>query len=305
MNELLAEAYRYYQQGDKKKASILLSKVVEEQPNNINAWFGLALCVEQDEQKIYCLNRILLIDPQHEKARKMLKALLERSPHFEQTNGQNQAEKTVRSQGKNQKAVAGSQRNWVKIMMVAGLLLVTLFILTSTILIASMVSENERATATSIAATLEYRATSAAATAEFKKCSEQFEDEMLQLLSKFFRQQSIAETTARIALPEQISRLEDIRNQAWEMPSKVCQPTTHSLLMDYMDTVIQAYIAFSGEQDLDSLELTLESLKALVRLDDHVAKKYNPGGLVAMFRAKGYYYWEQLDDPNWKDGFSG
>ncbi|MFZ5809542.1 MAG: tetratricopeptide repeat protein [Chloroflexota bacterium] len=305
MNDLLYEAYRYYQQGDKKKASSLLSKVVEEQPDNVSAWFGLALCVEQDEQKIYCLNRILLIDPQHEKARNMLKALIERSPHFEQTKSENQVKKTVGSQAQNQKATLRSKGSWVKIFMVAGLFLVTLFLLTSIIMIASMVNENRRATATSVAATAEFRTTSAAATAEFNKCSEQFQDEMLQLLSKFFRQQNIAETTARIALPQQISRLEDIRNQAWEMPSKVCQPTTHSLLMDYMDKVIESYIAFSGEQDLDSLELLSESLKALIKLDEHVSKKYNPYGLVAMFRAKGYYYWERLDDPNWKEGFSG
>ena len=90
---------------------------------------------------------------------------------------------------------------------------------------------------------------------------------MASLLSQFFRQESIAEVTARINLPEQISRLEDIRTTAWNMPDKTCQPKAHSLLMNYMDLTISSYVAFSGEEDTLSYEILEQSIEALSDLE--------------------------------------
>ena len=129
----------------------------------------------------------------------------------------------------------------------------------------------------------------------------EFYDQMLLLLSRFFRQQAIAENTPRLLLAEQIARLEDIRTEAWNMPSKKCRPRIHARLMDYMDKTIAAYNAFLGDKDEESMILLLASWKALAALDDEVIRDGKRGGLVALFRQKGYFYWEGLDDPKWKE----
>ncbi|KXK12188.1 MAG: hypothetical protein UZ14_CFX002002542 [Chloroflexi bacterium OLB14] len=138
-----------------------------------------------------------------------------------------------------------------------------------------------------------------------QKCSERFENEMASLLSQFFRQQSIADVTARINLPEQIARLEDIRTTTWNMPDKSCQPKAHSLLMNYMDESISSYVAFSGEEDSLAYEKTIDSINALSDLDDEVIQTFDEGGLISLFRSKGYFYWEGLDNPQWKNQVDG
>ena len=138
-----------------------------------------------------------------------------------------------------------------------------------------------------------------------QQCSERFENEMVSLLSQFFRQQSIADVTARINLPEQISRLEDIRTQAWSIPDKSCQPKAHALLMNYMDESIASYVAFSGDEDYLSSKKYIDSINALADLDDEVIRTFNKGGLVNLFRDKGYFYWEELNDPQWKNQTGG
>jgi hypothetical protein len=144
----------------------------------------------------------------------------------------------------------------------------------------------------------------ATATAKYLQCKKQFENEMPRLLSQFFRQESIVEVTSRINVPEQISRLEDIRTETWNMPDKSCYPKAHALLMDYMDTSIAAYVRFAAD-DNTWTDLYIESLRALVALDDEVIKTFNKGGLVSLFRSKGYYYWEGLDNPNWRNELDG
>lgn len=140
----------------------------------------------------------------------------------------------------------------------------------------------------------------ATATAEHLACSERFKNESTRLLSQFFRQESIVEVTARINVPEQISRLEQIRTETWNMPEKSCQSRAHSLLMDYMDKSIAAYIRFAADDD-DWIVLYIESLRALAKLDDEVIRVFDKGGLASLFRSKGYFYWEGLDNPNWKN----
>jgi hypothetical protein len=140
--------------------------------------------------------------------------------------------------------------------------------------------------------------------AEYSQCNKQFEDDMTRLLSQFFREGNIASVTSQIVLPAQISRLEDIRTETWNIPEKSCQPKMHALLMDYMDKTINTYIKFSAD-DFTWYSDYSDSLRALAALDDEVCKVYNLKGLVGLFRSKGYYYWEGLDNPSWRNGFGG
>jgi len=51
--------------GDKKRGGQLLTEIVRKDPRNVNAWLWLSSCVNIDEQKVYCLKRVLEIDPNH------------------------------------------------------------------------------------------------------------------------------------------------------------------------------------------------------------------------------------------------
>ncbi len=75
MNEKLQEAVSMYKKGDKAQALKLLAEIVRQEPNNSVAWYGLALCLDEPDKKIYCLNRVLSLDPTHKKAQQLLEKL--------------------------------------------------------------------------------------------------------------------------------------------------------------------------------------------------------------------------------------
>jgi hypothetical protein len=75
MNEKLQEAISLYNKGDKSQASNLLIEIVRQEPNNSVAWYGLALCLDDPDKKVFCLKRVLSLDPSHIKARHILEKL--------------------------------------------------------------------------------------------------------------------------------------------------------------------------------------------------------------------------------------
>lgn len=73
MSEKLQEqAVDLYKRGERSKAAKLLKQLLQSEPKNTSAWYGLALCLDEPERKRYCLGKVLEIDPQHEKARTIL-----------------------------------------------------------------------------------------------------------------------------------------------------------------------------------------------------------------------------------------
>jgi predicted RNA-binding Zn-ribbon protein involved in translation (DUF1610 family) len=83
MNEKLQEAASLYKKGDKSQACKLLMEIVRQDPLNTVAWYGLASCVDELDKKVYCLERILTIDPSNKKAQQMLDKLqgIKKSPN--------------------------------------------------------------------------------------------------------------------------------------------------------------------------------------------------------------------------------
>jgi hypothetical protein len=75
MNEKLQEAVALYKKGDKTQASRLLAEIVRQEPNNSVAWYGLSLCLADPDKKIYCLKRVVNLDPTHKKAQQLLEQL--------------------------------------------------------------------------------------------------------------------------------------------------------------------------------------------------------------------------------------
>lgn len=65
MENDLQQAIALIKSGDKKSGGQLLAEIVKKDPRNINAWLWLSSCVNSDPQRIFCLNKVLEIDPAH------------------------------------------------------------------------------------------------------------------------------------------------------------------------------------------------------------------------------------------------
>ncbi|GAP16638.1 DUF805 domain-containing protein [Levilinea saccharolytica] len=61
-------AYSLLRNGQKEDAFSVLKELVREEPNNEKAWLCLYLCVDRKEQKKYCLQQALRINPDNKKA---------------------------------------------------------------------------------------------------------------------------------------------------------------------------------------------------------------------------------------------
>jgi len=59
-------------EGQKAKARKLLAAAIKESPNDENAWLGMAYAVEDEAQYIECMQRVLAINPDNQKAKKAL-----------------------------------------------------------------------------------------------------------------------------------------------------------------------------------------------------------------------------------------
>lgn len=73
-NTEVEKAHEYYQRGDRIMARSLLATAVKRDPKNIRAWALLSVIVDDPDQKKYCLNRILDVDPNNKQALNMLNA---------------------------------------------------------------------------------------------------------------------------------------------------------------------------------------------------------------------------------------
>jgi tetratricopeptide (TPR) repeat protein len=72
-NKQLKQAISAYKSGEKQKAQKLLARLVKAEPDNEEAWFWLAACIENPEQRQYCLKRVLKINPDNAQAKRALK----------------------------------------------------------------------------------------------------------------------------------------------------------------------------------------------------------------------------------------
>lgn len=74
-NEKLKAGIAAFKTGNKIAAKRILSEVVRAEPNNETAWLWLAACVENVQEKKYCLSKALAINPSNQNARKALEQL--------------------------------------------------------------------------------------------------------------------------------------------------------------------------------------------------------------------------------------
>lgn len=75
MNEILQQGIAAYKSGRREEARKLFITAVRQTPNNELAWGWLYQSVDQDHEKIYCLQQILRINPKNEKIAVLLAKL--------------------------------------------------------------------------------------------------------------------------------------------------------------------------------------------------------------------------------------
>ena len=72
VSEKLNQAVQLIKSGNKIAALPILKEIVQAEPNNENAWLWLYSCVEKVEQKKYCLQQAIRINPDNQKAHEAL-----------------------------------------------------------------------------------------------------------------------------------------------------------------------------------------------------------------------------------------
>ncbi len=74
-SEKLSNAIQLIKSGDKQAALPILKEIIQENPSDENAWLWLYSCVEEVEEKKYCLQQALVINPDNQGARSALMKL--------------------------------------------------------------------------------------------------------------------------------------------------------------------------------------------------------------------------------------
>src|SRR5512138_150218 len=74
-SELLQKGLVQYETGDRRGAALHFVSLIRQDPNAEKAWWMLAACVDTQEQKRDCLERVLEINPWNEEARSALDQL--------------------------------------------------------------------------------------------------------------------------------------------------------------------------------------------------------------------------------------
>lgn len=75
MPTTLEQAIAYIRAGEIEKARSLLITVLKQNPGDENAWLWMSRCVTETEQKRYCFEKVLKINPQNQYASRGLRHL--------------------------------------------------------------------------------------------------------------------------------------------------------------------------------------------------------------------------------------
>jgi pimeloyl-ACP methyl ester carboxylesterase len=76
VNDLTRQGIDALKAGDRTRARQLLSRSLQQDPQDVDAWLALSFAVEVREQQILCLRRVLQIDPSHGFAQSQLAQLV-------------------------------------------------------------------------------------------------------------------------------------------------------------------------------------------------------------------------------------
>jgi len=75
IDEMKKQALNHYRAGNYKDAQTILIDIVQQDPSNVEAWYGLSLCTNEVSHKRDLLEKVLALKPDHEKARELINRL--------------------------------------------------------------------------------------------------------------------------------------------------------------------------------------------------------------------------------------
>jgi ferric-dicitrate binding protein FerR (iron transport regulator) len=75
MTTMLEQAVAHIRAGEIEKARPLLIEVLKQNPRDENAWLWMSRCVTETEQKRYCFEKVLKLNPQNQHAIRSLSYL--------------------------------------------------------------------------------------------------------------------------------------------------------------------------------------------------------------------------------------
>lgn len=78
MSELLEQGIAALQAGDKMRARRLLSRAINQDPQDERGWLWLSGTMDRDEDRLQCLQQVLAINPENHAARRGVDALRRR-----------------------------------------------------------------------------------------------------------------------------------------------------------------------------------------------------------------------------------
>lgn len=83
MNQKLQQAIAATRAGQKREAQLLLTQVLQEDEQDVHAWYLLSLLVESPQKQRAYLGKVLALDPDHEPAREHLNRLQTPVPAYD------------------------------------------------------------------------------------------------------------------------------------------------------------------------------------------------------------------------------
>jgi hypothetical protein len=101
MSTMLEQAVAHIRAGEIEKASPLLIEVLKQNPRDENAWLWMSRCVTEIEQKRYCFEKVLKLNPQNQHAIRSLSYLNRPvSPPTQPKVSQQEPVQSVQKQGR-------------------------------------------------------------------------------------------------------------------------------------------------------------------------------------------------------------
>jgi hypothetical protein len=100
MTTMLEQAVAHIRAGEIENARSLLIEVLKQNPEDENAWLWMTKCVTEPEQKRYCFEKVLRINPQNQYAIRGLRHLTKPvSPPTQPKEHQQEPVQPVRKRG--------------------------------------------------------------------------------------------------------------------------------------------------------------------------------------------------------------
>jgi hypothetical protein len=235
MATMLEDAVALIKAGNIEKAKPLLIEFLKENPNHEDGWLWMTRCVTESEQKKYCFEKVLKINPENRYAKEGV-ARLDRVavPNKPKPN------ETKKSPSSNYSGI------WILAFVIVG----GIFVIGCGVL---LFLNQIRSSSQNIPPTVRIPTYTPVVARECQILTEEYIHKVEPLLTEFGDTVKIANSTPRISLPPVIQELQQLRRSISDIPAPRCALGAASLLVTSLDEIINAMISFLGDESEKSI----------------------------------------------------